>query len=243
MAFIPRHTSAAAALALLSVTGVAAVTVAASPPVTPAPGTSQASPTATPAPGASQAFTATVTPVSPDQLRYSWRRGCPVQPDDLRMISMTYWGFDGRPHTGKMVINESVADQVVSVFRKLYGQRFPIRRMQPVEVYKGSDDASMAADNTSAFNCRRVGTTGNWSQHAYGLAIDVNTRENPYIHPYPGGTVDPPNAKGYVRRPLDRPGVINPGDNVVRAFEKIGWGWGGSWSTSKDYQHFSQNGR
>ncbi|MFF3438475.1 M15 family metallopeptidase [Streptosporangium sp. NPDC002721] len=230
MAFIQRHTSAAAALTLLCVTGIAAVTVAASPPVTPSPGTPQA-------------FTATVTPVSPGQLRHSWRRGCPVGPDDLRMISMTHWGFDGRPHTGKMVINKSVAGQVVSVFRELYGQRFPIRRMQPVEAYKGSDDASMAADNTSGFNCRRVGTSGSWSQHAYGLAIDVNTRENPYIHPYPGGTVDPPNAKGYVRRPLDRPGVINPGDDVVRAFRKIGWSWGGSWSTSKDYQHFSQNGK
>ncbi|MEU4537386.1 M15 family metallopeptidase [Streptosporangium sp. NPDC023825] len=243
MAFIPRHTSAAAALALLGVTGIAAVTVAAAPPVPVAPGTPQASPPVTPAPGTSQAFTATVTPVSPGQLRHSWRRGCPVGPDDLRMITMTHWGFDGRPHTGKMVINKSVAGQVVSVFRKLYGQRFPIRRMQPVEAYKGSDDASMAADNTSAFNCRRVGTSGTWSQHAYGLAIDVNTRENPYIHPYPGGTVDPPNAKDYVRRPLDRPGVINPGDDVVRAFEKIGWVWGGSWSSSKDYQHFSQNGR
>ncbi|MFC7640223.1 M15 family metallopeptidase [Streptosporangium lutulentum] len=184
-----------------------------------------------------------MTRVSSDQLRHSWRPGCPVQPDDLRMISMTYWGFDGKPHDGKLVINKSVADQVVSVFKKLYGQRFPIRQMQPVEAYKGSDAASMKADNTSGFNCRRVGTSGSWSQHAYGLAIDVNTRENPYIHPYPGGTVEPPNGKDYVRRPLDRQGVINPGDDVVRAFKKIGWGWGGSWSTEKDYQHFSQNGR
>ncbi|WP_089212501.1 M15 family metallopeptidase [Streptosporangium subroseum] len=235
MAFIPRRRPAAAALVLLSVTAVAMTTAAASPSPTPSPGTSS--------PGASQAFTAKVTPVSPDQLRHSWRRGCPVQPADLRMITMTYWGFDGAPHTGELVINKSVADQVVSVFRKLYGQRFPIRQMRSVEVYKGSDAASMKADNTSGFNCRRVGTSGSWSQHAYGLAIDINTRENPYIHPYPGGTLEPPNAKDYVRRPLDRPGVINPGDAVVRAFKKIGWGWGGSWSTEKDYQHFSQNGR
>ncbi|MFG1710492.1 M15 family metallopeptidase [Nonomuraea sp. M3C6] len=230
MAFIPHRTPAAAALVLLSVTGVAMVTAAASPPA-PSPS------------GTSQKFTAIVTPVSPDQLRYSWRRGCPVQPDDLRMISMTYWGFDGRPHTGKLVVNESVTNQVVSVFKMLYGHRFPIRQMQPVDVYKGSDDASMTADNTSAFNCRHVKTTGTWSQHAYGLAIDVNPRENPYIHPYPGGTIDPTNAKGYVQRPLNRPGVINPADDVVRAFKKIGWGWGGSWSGEKDYQHFSQNGR
>ncbi|GAA3511255.1 hypothetical protein GCM10023075_73270 [Streptosporangium album] len=156
---------------------------------------------------------------------------------------MTYWGFDGRPHTGELVVNRSVTGQVVSAFKKLYGQRFPIRQMRRVDVYKGSDDASMAADNTSAFNCRRVETSGSWSQHAYGLAIDVNPRENPYIHPYPGGTVDPANAKDYVRRPLHRPGVINPGDDVVSAFKKIGWGWGGSWSSEKDYQHFSQNGR
>jgi hypothetical protein len=235
MAFNPHRRPAAAALVLLSVTAVAMTTAAASPSPTPSPGASS--------PGTSQAFTAKVTPVSQDQLRHSWRRGCPVQPADLRMITMTYWGFDGAPHTGELVINKSVADQVVSVFKKLYGQRFPIRQMQSVEVYKGSDAASMKADNTSGFNCRRVGTSGSWSQHAYGLAIDINTRENPYIHPYPGGTLEPANAKDYVRRPLNRPGVINPGDNVVRAFKKIGWGWGGSWSTEKDYQHFSQNGR
>jgi D-alanyl-D-alanine carboxypeptidase len=159
------------------------------------------------------------------------------------MISMTYWGFDGESHAGKLVVNKSVTDKVVSVFKELYGRRFPIRRMQPVEVYKGSDAASMKADNTSGFNCRRVGTSGSWSEHAYGLAIDVNTRENPYIHPYPGGTVEPANGRGYIRRPLDRPGVINPGDAVVRAFKKVGWGWGGSWSNEKDYQHFSHNGR
>ena len=137
---------------------------------------------------------------------------------------MTYWGFDGAPHTGELVIDKSVADQVVSVFKKL------------------SDDAHTPADAVggglqgqrrrldeggqhSGFNCRRVGTSGSWSQHAYGLAIDINTR-SPYIHPYPGGTLEPPNAKDYVRRPLDPPGVINPGDAVVRAFKKIGWGCG-----------------
>lgn len=230
MAHIPHRTPTAAALVLLGVTGIAMTTAAAAPP-TPAPS------------GTPQAFTATVTRVSPDRLRHSWRRGCPVGPGDLRTISMTYWGFDDRPHMGELVVNRSVAEEVVSVFRKLYGQRFPIRQMRPVDAYKGSDDASMAADNTSAFNCRRVETSGSWSQHAYGLAIDVNPRLNPYIHPYPGGTVAPPNAKNYVRRPLDRPGVINPGDDVVNAFKKIGWGWGGSWSSEKDYQHFSQNGR
>ncbi|MFF5206918.1 M15 family metallopeptidase [Streptosporangium sp. NPDC000396] len=166
-----------------------------------------------------------------------------MHPDNLRMIKMTYWGFDDRPHMGELVVNKSVTDQVVSVFKKLYGQRFPIRQMRLVDVYKGSDDASMAADNTSAFNCRNVKTTGSWSQHAYGLAIDVNPRENPYIHPYPGGTIEPPNGKDYVRRPLNRQGVINPGDDVVSAFKKAGWGWGGSWSSEKDYQHFSTNAR
>ena len=40
----------------------------------------------------------------------------------------------------------------------------------------------MAADNTSAFNCRYAVAPGpkRWSVHAYGEAIDVNTVENPY---------------------------------------------------------------
>ncbi|WP_245658523.1 M15 family metallopeptidase [Microtetraspora malaysiensis] len=176
-----------------------------------------------------------------DQVRYSWRPGCPVQVSDLRMITMTHWGFDDKIHTGRLVVNKDVADDLVSVFKRLYGYRFPIRKMEPIDAYKGSDFDSIEANNTSAFNCRAATGSTSWSEHAYGRAIDINPRENPYV--YADGSNAHRNADAYVKRPLDKPGVINPGDRVVRAFESIGWGWGGDWSGAKDLQHFSKSGR
>jgi hypothetical protein len=187
-------------------------------------------------------FSATVSPVRASELRFSHRAGCPVGPTQLRTVRVTYWGFDRRAHMGSLVVNRRVTGDVVTVFRRLYAARFPIRRMQPVSAYRGSDDASMAADNTSASNCRRAvgSTSGAWSAHAYGLAIDVNPIENPYVL---GGRVLPPAGRPYVERDRVRPGMAVPGGVLVKAFESVGWGWGGRWSGSPDYQHFSTTGR
>ena len=186
-------------------------------------------------------FTAAVAPARPADLRFSYRAGCPVPPARLRVVRLSYWGFDGRPHRGRLVVNRRVTADVVAVFRRLYAARFPIRRMVLVSAYRGSDDASMAADNTSGFNCRRaVGSTGAWSAHAYGLAIDVNPIENPYLV---DGRVLPPAGRRYVDRDQRRPGMAVPGGILVRAFADIGWPWGGSWTHSLDYQHFSSTGR
>lgn len=185
-------------------------------------------------------FTATVSRVTKADLRYSYRPGCPVGPSQLRAIRMRHWAFDGKAHTGLLVVHSSVVPQVVSVFRRLYEARFPIRRMLGVEVYKGSDDRSMAADNTSGFNCRFVGGTSRWSEHAYGKAIDVNTVENPYVH---GGRVEPPAGRAYLDRSRRRPGMAISSGVLVRAFDEAGWHWGGRWHSSKDYQHFSTSGR
>ncbi|WP_214110488.1 M15 family metallopeptidase [Acrocarpospora catenulata] len=203
-----------------------------------------ATPSATPAPSPSEnppPFTSKITKVTRDQVRHSWREGCPVGLDDLRMVTMTYWGFDQKPHTGQMVLNASVAEPVASVFHRLYDYRYPIRQMKPVDVYKGDDYASIDADNTSAFNCRAATGSTHWSQHAYGYAVDLNPLENPYVEA--DGSNAHRNADAYVKRPLKKPGVINAGDRVVRAFADIGWGWGGDWSGIKDYQHFSKSGR
>src|ERR671915_525343 len=185
-------------------------------------------------------FTSEVTPVRWADLRHSYRGGCPVGPAELRTVRLTYWGFDGRTHTGKLVVHRRVTADVVAVFRKLYAARFPIRRMVPVSAYRGSDDASMAADNTSAFNCRFVGGTTRWSMHAYGEAIDINPVENPYVQ---GARVSPPAGRRYLDRSRRRPGMVVEGDAVVRAFAAVGWRWGGRWTGSKDYQHFSTTGR
>jgi hypothetical protein len=155
-------------------------------------------------------------------------------------VRLSYWGFDRTAHVGALVVRDRVADEVVQVFRRLYSGRFPIRRLRKVDAYRGSDDASMAADNTSAFNCRFVPGTRRWSQHAYGEAIDVNPVENPYLQ---GARVRPPAGARYLDRTRIRPGMAVPGGLLVRAFESVGWKWGGRWSGSPDYQHFSTTGR
>jgi hypothetical protein len=187
-------------------------------------------------------YVARVERVTAAQLPYSWHSGCPVGPAQLRRVRLRYVGFDGRAHTGRLIVNARVAGDVVSVFRALYRARFPIRRMLPIDVYHGSDPRSTAADNTSSFNCRYAVAPGtkHWSMHAYGEAIDVDTVENPYIQ---NGRVTPANAKAYADRANVRPGMAVEGGVLVRTFARIGWGWGGSWGGSPDYQHFSTNGR
>jgi hypothetical protein len=166
----------------------------------------------------------------------SWKPGCPVPIRDLRTIHMTHRGFDGKVHWGELVVHRNVAPRVVKVFRKMYAAGFPIRRMERIEKYDGSDDASMAADNTSAFNCRPVtGSPGRFSVHSYGKAIDINTIENPYVK---GDTVLPAAGRAYLDRGDVRRGMIVAGDEVTRAFGKAGFDWGGDWTSLKDYQHF-----
>ena len=184
-------------------------------------------------------FDAEVRPVRWAELRGTYRAGCPTGPAELRTIRLMHWGFDGRPHSGLIVVHRRVAPDVVAVFRRLYASRFPIRRMRPVSRYAGSDDRSMAADNTSGFNCRRVGRNGPWSQHAYGLAVDLNPLENPYLV---GGEVQPPAGRRFLDRSRRRAGMVVEGDAVTRAFAAAGWKWGGRWTSSKDYQHFSTTG-
>jgi D-alanyl-D-alanine carboxypeptidase-like protein len=186
-------------------------------------------------------FHVSTAPVSAAELGGSWHRGCPVGPAQLRTVHVSYVGFDGRAHTGALVVNRTVTRDVATVFRRLYAARFPIRRMTPVATYGGSDPRSMAADNTSAFNCRYAVAGGprRWSVHAYGEAIDVNTVENPYLE---GGRVLPPAGRAYADRGRVRSGMAVAGGILVRAFASIGWLWGGRWTASPDWQHFSRTG-
>ena len=186
-------------------------------------------------------FQAIVAPVTALQLGRSWHPGCPVSPAQLRRLTVSYVAFDGRPHTGELVVNRSALHDVTVVFRRLYAARFPIRRMLPISRYGGSDDRSAAADNTSAFNCRAAVASGpvRWSAHAYGTAVDVNDVENPYIV---GERVIPPAGSAFRDRSLVRPGMAVRGGVLVQAFASVGWLWGGRWAGTPDYQHFSQNG-
>lgn len=170
----------------------------------------------------------------------SWRRGCPVALADLWLVEVDHWGFDGAVHRGRLVAHRAHARALVGVFGELFAARFAIERMEPVDRYGADDHRSMAANNTSAFNCREVsGRPGVWSQHAYGLALDLNPVQNPYVS---GTWVSPPAGAPFAsRRPA--PGLVVARGPVVRAFARAGWSWGGLWRGAQDYQHFSANGR
>jgi hypothetical protein len=168
-----------------------------------------------------------------------WRPGCPVALSELRHVSLPFVAFGGRPRRGALVVHHSVARDVISVFRRLYAARFPVRRMRPIQAYGGGDFRSIEADNTSAFNCRPATGSSRWSQHAYGRAIDLNPLENPYVA---GGRTSHRRSVPYLDRSRPRRGMILEGGPAVRAFDAAGWSWGGRWSGVVDYQHFSAGG-
>jgi hypothetical protein len=186
-------------------------------------------------------FEAATQPVAAADLGASWHEGCPVGPDQLRRVTLRYWGFDNDVHTGVLIVHVDAVDPVTKAFASLFAQRFPIRNMDPVDKYGASDDASMDADNTSAFNCRLAVTSGpqSWSVHAYGQAIDINPVENPYLE---SGRVLPPAGRDYLNRSDVRPGMAVAGGPLVQAFADVGWQWGGRAGGFSDYQHFSATG-
>jgi hypothetical protein len=172
----------------------------------------------------------------------SWRPGCPVGLGKLRLVRVTHRGFDGDVHRGRLVVHRRYDEEIVAVMRRLFRIGFPIRRVELIDRYGADDRRSMRADNTSAFNCRVVAGTNRWSMHAYGKAIDINPVENPYVS---GAHVSPPAGEPYADRSRDAKGMIHAGDEVVEAFrERAGWRWAGAWAGgTRDYQHFSANGR
>ncbi len=187
-----------------------------------------------------QSFVAQAHDVSAAELGASWHPGCPVGPGALVRLTLSHMGFDGVERNGDLIVARRVALVVIADLRDLFVAGFPIERMQPVSAYGGDDETSMAADNTSAFNCRAVAGSSSWSMHAYGEAIDVNPLINPSVE---GGVVDPPAGATHADRGAPEAGTISAGSVAVGVFVSRGWGWGGNWTTSKDYQHFSSNGR
>jgi hypothetical protein len=172
--------------------------------------------------------------------RSTWTPGCPVAAHDLTWVRLTFRGFDDERHTGELLVNHAVARDVVRVFADLYAARFPIEEMRITTKAEQTAPPTGDGNDTSSFNCRPVRGATSYSQHAYGLAVDVNPFQNPYLK---GDLVLPELASAYRDRSWHRPGMVLPGGPVVRAFARIGWSWGGSWHSLKDLQHFSANGR
>jgi len=194
-----------------------------------------------PAPGASvPAFSYGTWAITRADVALSWRTGCPVHWSDLRALNVAYWDYTGQRRTGNLVLHHSVVTQVRDVFRALYDTRFQVARIRHIDHYGADDDRSMAANNTSAFNCRTVAGTSTWSEHSYGTAIDINPVQNPYVV---GSSVYPPAGRDWVDRRFVTPGMIARNDVVWTSFHNRGWKWGGDWTSKKDYQHFSVTGR
>ena len=142
----------------------------------------------------------------------SWHSDCPVGLARLRLLRLSYWGFDHAVHQGELIVNQSAATALTRAFGRLFAAGYPIRQMRPVDAFGGSDERSMLADNTSAFNCRRVRGTAVWSQHAYGLAVDINPFQNPEV--LANGAVDPPAAAVWANRSWHSRAVIRRGGAV-----------------------------
>jgi hypothetical protein len=174
-------------------------------------------------------------------VRSTWVPGCPVRAADLDWVRVTFRGFDGARHTGELLVNHTAAADLVTVFHRLWDAGFPIEQMHITTTAEAAAPPTGDGNNTSAFNCRAVrGQTSGFSQHAYGLAIDVDPFQNPYVK---GDRVLPELASWYLDRDRAAPGIITADGPVVAAFRAVGWGWGGDWHGLKDYEHFSANGR
>lgn len=231
----------AACVVLVQCTAAPPHAAAPSPSVAPA-----SSATATPPAAASSLASAppapagaTVQPVTAADLGTTWRAGCPVEPEQLRRVDVNFVGFDGQTHRGQLVVNADLVSDVIAIFEQLYRLGYPVEKMQTVDHYPDADDElSMEDNNTSAFNCRLIPDTSEWSPHAYGRAIDINTRVNPCL--YASGYFEPRNAAAYLDRSRTDPGLLHVGDPAVHAFTDRGWRWGGEWTAPLDYQHFER---
>lgn len=173
----------------------------------------------------------------------SWHANlpCPAR-EDLRLLTVPYVDFKGRTRQGELIVAADVSKDMLDIFADIHAAGYPIQSMRLVHHFRGDDGFSMAANNTSAFNCRVVAGTSRLSQHALGRAIDINPVQNPFVT---GGRTSPSAGVDYdtpSERKRAAKGVITAGDAVVTAFKKRGWGWGGDWTSMKDYQHFSANG-
>ncbi|MCX5384621.1 M15 family metallopeptidase [Streptomyces sp. NBC_00083] len=229
----PRTVVAALALCALSLCGLPGPDAEARPP----------GPAGTPghAFDTLDALDAVVTDVPQAKLGLSWHPGCPVPASGLRLVQLNHWGFDGQVHRGELVVRDRAVAPLLQVFGQALQARFPIRQMRVMAEFNGNDEAAMAADNTSAFNCRQVtGDPSEVSQHSYGDAVDINTLENPYVDV--NEKVYPPAGAAFLDRSRQEKGMIHRGDAISTAMRAIGWSWGGRWSPP-DYQHFSANGR
>ncbi|MFT9848374.1 M15 family metallopeptidase [Aneurinibacillus sp. REN35] len=227
------HRSIAAACILSMLAGSIAFTAAAAPNTVSAPTAAPVTSSAVPNIG----YSSIPTTIQRIMMNVSFNKKTPLQMKDLSYVKVRYIGFDNKTHTGELIIHKKLAKDVFDIFEELYSKRYPIEKIQLIDQYKGSDDLSMKANNTSAFNTRVIAGKKSLSNHSYGIAIDINPLQNPHVS---RNKVSPTSAKAYANRTVARKGMIIKGDACYTAFKKRGWSWGGEWKSSKDYQHFEK---
>ncbi len=189
----------------------------------------------------SPVFQASVSDVTAEQLGHSYTPDCPVTLEDLVSIDLVHWGFDGEIHDGAIVVARSEADGVIAVFAGLFDLGYPIQSVIPIGALpEGVEEEDPDYNNTSALHCRLAVGSTRWSEHAKGMAIDINPLLNPYLS---ATTLWPPNSERYLDRSLAEPGMIEADGAVVSLFAENGWQWGGNWTSIRDYHHFSTSGR
>ena len=152
---------------------------------------------------------------------------------NLVLLDVEYYSFDEKLHKGQLVLHKRAERDIKEIFEIIRSIKFPVNKVIPVVKYNWSDEASMNDNNTSSFNYRKVKGQKLLSAHSYGLAIDINPLQNPHIK---RNTVQPVNGKYDIKAE----GTILKTSRVVQEFRKRGWQWGGTWRSSKDYQHFEK---
>lgn len=172
----------------------------------------------------------------------SYKEDCTVPREDLRYVHVRHMGFDGEVKDGELVVNKAIADDVLAIFEELYKADYPIEKVRLVDEYDADDEASMSDNNSSAFNFRFISHTTRISKHGLGMAVDINTRYNPYVKTVDGKlSIEPANGADYVDRSKDFPHKIDHEDLCYKLFKEHGFTWGGDWTHSKDYQHFERD--
>lgn len=168
---------------------------------------------------------------------------CSVPLDDLRYLSLLYNDFNGDTQTGEMICNKTIAEDLLEIFYELYQNSYQIESIKLIDEYNGDDTASMLANNTSCFNYRVVEGTTRLSNHAKGLAIDLNPFYNPYITYNKDGSINisPEGSEAYADRASAFPYKIDENDLAYKLFKEHGFTWGGNWNSVKDYQHFERS--
>lgn len=172
----------------------------------------------------------------------SFKSNCTIQRSQLRYLRCLHIDKDGRSIVGEMIVNKTIANDVLDIFHQLYQAQYPIERMRLIDHWDADDEKAMRANNTSSFNFRFVSHTKTVSKHGKGLAIDINTLYNPYHKKLRNGKeiIEPATGKPYLNRQQKNPYMIKRGDLCYRLFTQKGFRWGGDWKHSKDYQHFER---